>query len=448
MHDLANAIDVGVRFGVDEAGVAVAGVATDAFGFEGVDGVTFEAERNGEGMVAEFFYIIVNRLHARFAGERREGIRLGVEGFGGVGAGQVVIEIAVGGEEFFGTAVVGLEIGVGERPCRGDAVFVMEDAEVLGAEAEERGTVDLGLASDEVGLLRVERLIVLVEPDVLSVVTVIEKDGGSVPVKFLLGEEGAALEDEDTLAGLCEVEGEGAASCPGSDDDGVVLIGHEVLAEIRVLRSCIASKAENSTGFDRVFVDTRKEEGKDSAVAYGVLRAAEGEAATMAIDDAGGDPEAEARAVEILGGVEGFEEAGLHDGGHTGAGVGDCDANSPPPIRVSGGMVEGIVGADEETATTLSHRIDRVGDEVVEHLADVVFKAENGGTCGVTSLDVNAGVGETAVVEVEHGIDEIGCTYPRGTHGLTVETQGLGGNLADAREFSLGNLNVASYAFG
>ena len=113
-----------------------------------------------------------------------------MEGFGGVGAGQVVIEIAVGGEEFFGTAVVGLEIGVGERPCRRDAVFVMEDAEVLGAEAEKRGSVDLGLASDEVGLLRVERLIVLVEPDVFGVVTVIEKDGRGIPVKFLLGRNG------------------------------------------------------------------------------------------------------------------------------------------------------------------------------------------------------------------------------------------------------------------
>ena len=30
MHDLADAVDVGVRFGVDEAGVAVAGVAADA----------------------------------------------------------------------------------------------------------------------------------------------------------------------------------------------------------------------------------------------------------------------------------------------------------------------------------------------------------------------------------------------------------------------------------
>ncbi len=36
MHDLADAIDVGVGFGVNEAWIAVAGVAADAFGIENV----------------------------------------------------------------------------------------------------------------------------------------------------------------------------------------------------------------------------------------------------------------------------------------------------------------------------------------------------------------------------------------------------------------------------
>ena len=46
----------------------------------------------------------------------------------------------------------------------------------------------------------------------------------------------------------------------------------------------------------------------------GVLGAAEGEAALVAVDDVGGDPEAEAGAVEVLGGEEGLEDAGA-DGG-------------------------------------------------------------------------------------------------------------------------------------
>ncbi len=130
-----------------------------------------------------------------------------MERLGGIGAGEVVVEVAVGGEEFFGAAVEGFEVRVGEGPRGGDAAFVMEDAEVFGAKAEEGGAVDFGLAADEVGLLRVEWLAVLVEPDVLGVVAVVEEDGRGVPVEFFLGEEGAALEEEDALPCLREMEG-------------------------------------------------------------------------------------------------------------------------------------------------------------------------------------------------------------------------------------------------
>ena len=168
----------------------------------------------------------------------------------------------------------------------------------------------------------------------------------------------------------------------------------------------------------------------------------------MAIDDAGGNPETKACSIEILSGVEGFEETGLHGPGHTGASIGDSDANSSPTIRISFRIINGIVRTDEETATTLAHRIDGVRDEVVEHLADVVFKAEDSRTCRVTGLDVNAGVGEAAMIKIEHSIDEVGCAYLGGAYGLAMETQSLGGDLADAGKFSLGDLNVTSYALG
>ena len=62
------------------------------------------------------------------------------------------------------------------------------------------------------------------------------------------------------------------------------------------------------------FFDAWEEEREDGSVVDGMFGAAEGEAALVAIDDAGGDPEAEAGAVEVFGGVEGLEEAGA-DGG-------------------------------------------------------------------------------------------------------------------------------------
>jgi hypothetical protein len=234
MHDLTYAVDVGVGFGVDETGITIASIATDAFGFEGVSGVALEAERNGEGTIAELFDVVVDGLHARFAGERGEWIRLGVEGLSRIGAAEIIVEIAVGGEELFGTCVVGLEVGVGKRPSKRNAAFVVENAEVFGAKAKECCAVDLGLAADEVGLLGVKGLVIFVKPDIFGVVTVVQEDGAGVPIEFFLGEELAALKDENALPRLCKMKGESAPASPGADDDYVVLVGHEVLAKGQV----------------------------------------------------------------------------------------------------------------------------------------------------------------------------------------------------------------------
>ena len=200
---------------------------------DGVGVVALEAERDGEGVDAEFADVGFDRGHAGFAGEGGVGVGLGVEGLGGVvGAGEASgnggrgAEIAVDVEELFGAGVVGLHVGVGDGPGGRDAALVLDDAEVFGAHAEEGGAVDLGLATDVVGLLRVQGLVVFVVPGFGGVVAVLEEDGGGVPVEFFLGKEGAALEDEDALAGAGEVEGEGSAASAGADDDCVVWIGH------------------------------------------------------------------------------------------------------------------------------------------------------------------------------------------------------------------------------
>jgi hypothetical protein len=185
-----------------------------------------------------------------------------VEGLSGIGATEVVFEVAVSGEELFGTRVIRLEVCVRERPRRGDAAFVMEDAEVLGAKAKQCGAVDLGLAADEVGLLGVKGLIIFVEPDIFGVITVVEEDGGSVPVEFFLREKRAAFEDENALPCLREVEGESATAGSGSDDDDVVLIGHGVLDKDQEVnwdesRNPLVSGKTNLTGLDGIFIDTR-----------------------------------------------------------------------------------------------------------------------------------------------------------------------------------------------
>jgi len=200
-------------------------------------------------------------------------------------------------------------------------------------------------------------------------------------------------------------------------------------------------------GFGAGVFDRWEEEGEDGAVVDRVLGASEGEATVMAVDDADGDPKPEAGSVEVLGGVERLEEAAPHGGRHAVTGVGDGDADAMAAVGVPGGVVRGIVGADEKAAS-LSHSVDGVGDEVVEDLANIVFEAEDGGAGGVCGVDVDAGVGEAAVVEVEDCTDKIGGADMGSANCLTMKTESLSGDLAYAGEFALRGLDVAACRFG
>ena len=111
------------------------------------------------------------------------------------------------------------------------------------------------------------------------------------------------------------------------------------------------------------------------------------------------------------------------------AGVRDGDAHAGAAVHV--GL---FVRADEQTAAH-AHGVDGVGDEVVEHLAYIIFKAEDVRVGGVAGLDLDAGVGQPARVEPHDGAHQVGCRDARWVDGLAVETQGLSGDLRDAREF-------------
>lgn len=66
-HDLADAVDVRIGFGVDETGVAIAGVTADTLAGCGIEGVAFEAEGDGEGVDAELADVGFDGGHAGFA---------------------------------------------------------------------------------------------------------------------------------------------------------------------------------------------------------------------------------------------------------------------------------------------------------------------------------------------------------------------------------------------
>ena len=85
---------------------------------------------------------------------RRQGAGYGALASGSVGSSPVAPVHLV---ELLGLRVVRLELVVGDRPGRRDAVVVAELAEILAPQPVEGGAVDLGRAADEVVDLGLER---------------------------------------------------------------------------------------------------------------------------------------------------------------------------------------------------------------------------------------------------------------------------------------------------
>src|ERR1700722_2818678 len=106
------------------------------------------------------------------------------------------------------------------------------------------------------------------------------------------------------------------------------------------------------------------------------------------------------------------------------------------------------MGADDETAPAAAHGVDGICDQVVEDLSDVVFEAKYRSARLVGGLYLDVRVGEPAVIEIEDGIDEIRCVDLCGAHGLTMEAEGLRGDLTDAGEFGLRGVEILACVFG
>jgi len=146
-----------------------------------------------------------------------------------VALGRVLAVVAVHLVQPLGLRVPGLEVVVGERPGRGEAVGVMELAEVLGSQTVERGAVQLRRAAHVVVDLGLEGRPVGVVPGVGRDVLAVDEHRARVPVVHLPGQEVAALEEQDLLSRRGEGVRKRAATRARPDDDHVVVVRHRSL---------------------------------------------------------------------------------------------------------------------------------------------------------------------------------------------------------------------------
>ena len=178
-------------------------------------------DRQGERLQPGAAEVGAQLRDAWFVADRRERV-----GGGGGGFGRVAATFAVHGVQLLGAGVVGVEVGVGQRPGGGDPVDVGDGAEVAFAEPEEHRAVELGVAADVVVLLGGELLAVLVGPFAGVAVAQVLPQRLRAPVLDLAAQPVAAFEQQDPGAGGRERVGQRAAAGAGTDDDEVVVVAH------------------------------------------------------------------------------------------------------------------------------------------------------------------------------------------------------------------------------
>src|SRR5262249_39413875 len=152
-----------------------------------------------------------------------------------------------------GFRVPRFEVVVAERPRGGEATVMLDRAEVLGPEAEERGAVELGVAADVVVLLWREAVPGGGLPRLVRRVLPAEEHGIGVPVVALARQEIAPFEQQDAQA--CRGELPRERPTPGSTPDD-----HDVVVVIRHGQTLSVTRLSSGEGCDsdRCDADTMK----------------------------------------------------------------------------------------------------------------------------------------------------------------------------------------------
>src|SRR5437773_4466562 len=216
-----HAYRVGVGLRIDEARVSITGRAANALALPPLALVQHDPEWHVERPVSEPRPVVVELLDpglVAHGGVRVWPARRGLRG--------ILATLAVDLVEALGGQVIGLEVLVRYGPGWRHAAVMLDLAEVLTPQPEERGAEELGVAAHVVVRVRMKGLAVAIAPHLRRCVTAVQIDRLGVPVLLLPRNEAAPLEDEDALARGRQRVKERASAGSGPDDDHVVVGAH------------------------------------------------------------------------------------------------------------------------------------------------------------------------------------------------------------------------------
>src|SRR6266446_9386836 len=97
-------------------------------------------------------------------------------------------------------------------------------AEILLAQAKQRGSIEFRVSTDVVVGVRMQRLAILIPPLFLGVVAGFSHNRARTPVLFFTRKIAAALDDQDLLACRSKLVGQGSATRAAANDDDVVVM--------------------------------------------------------------------------------------------------------------------------------------------------------------------------------------------------------------------------------
>src|SRR5215813_7713779 len=125
-----------------------------------------------------------------------------------------------------GLCVIRLHVLIPDRPSRRDSVVFTKLPEILLAQTVQGSSVHFGGAPDKVVNLRLEWFPIGVVPGIRGDVSIVDEDSLRIPVQSLTFQPVAAFENQDALAGGCEVASQGTSAGSTPDDDDVVIAWH------------------------------------------------------------------------------------------------------------------------------------------------------------------------------------------------------------------------------
>ncbi len=165
------------------------------------------------------------------------------------------------------------------------------------------------------------------------------------------------------------------------------------------------------------------------------MAAADADEAVVALDDLVRDPEAETGAGDSFGRKEGLEDAPESFRGDAGAVIGDGDADA-------GTAGFPVVRGDfaERDRAAFADGVDGIADEIGEDLTDFALVRHDEGNGAEVAANLDVLAAEAGVKQGEDGVEELVDVGAGGAGGAAVKAEGLDGDLSDAVEFFLGEL--------